>query len=154
MTLPGDAPDLRLGDSSEWVTDLQRLLHALDHLRRDPDGTFDEETQRAVEEFQSAAGLPADGMVGRETWAALYAAAPAEQYGAVEPAFGDQPRGRPAVGGRAVDLGRRPLGRRRRRPPRAVRRGRPRPVAPDGDGQLSADRQWRWDGVEWQPAHQ
>jgi peptidoglycan hydrolase-like protein with peptidoglycan-binding domain len=153
MTLPGDAPDLRLGDSSEWVTDLQRLLHALDHLRRDPDGTFDEETQRAVEEFQSTAGLPADGMVGRETWTALFAAAPPEQYGAVEPAFGDQPAaGQPSEDGQWIWDGDRWVGAGDGRPERSAEADPTGP--PDGDGQLSADRQWRWDGVEWQPAHQ
>lgn len=152
MTLPGDAssaPDLRPGDSSEWVTELQRLLHLLDHYHRDPDGTFDEDTQHAVEEFQAAAGLPADGMVGRETWAALVAAAPSE-HDVVEPSFGDQPStGQPSEDGQWLWDGDRWV---------SAGDGRPEPAAQDGlvdgVGQLSADQQWRWDGVEWQPATQ
>lgn len=150
MTLPGDAsgaPDLRPGDSDEWVTELQRLLHLLDHLRRDPDGAFDEETRHALEEFQSAAGLPADGMVGRDTWAALVAAVPAE-HDVIEPTFGDPPStGQPSEDGQWIWDGDRWV---------SAGDGRPEPAAQDGHvdgvGQLSADQQWRWDGVEWQPA--
>lgn len=155
MTLPGDpssAPDLSPGDANEWVTELQRLLRDLDHLHHDPVGTFDEDTARAVTEFQNAAGLPADGLVGHATWTALYAAAPAGHYGAVEPDFGGQPAaGQPSEDGAWIWDGDRWVG---------AGDGRPEPsgvaeaeVATDGEGKLSADRQWRWDGVEWQPAN-
>jgi peptidoglycan hydrolase-like protein with peptidoglycan-binding domain len=143
MSMPGEPAELRRGDANEWVTELQRLLHLLDHFHRDPDGTFDEATELAVAQFQVAVGQAADGTVGRATWDALYAAAPAEHYGAVEPTFDDHS----AADGHWVWDGERWVG------------------ASDGDtapavdgateaGQLSADRQWRWDGVEWQPASQ
>src|SRR3954447_15780232 len=144
MTLPGDpssAPDLRPGDANEWVTVLQRLLGELDHLRTEPGGTFDEDTAHAVAEFQAAAGLPADGLVGHETWAALLAAAPAEHYGAVEPGFDDQPAaGQPSEDGQWIWDGDRWVG---------AGDGRPEPsgagdaeVAAVGEGQLSVDQQW------------
>jgi peptidoglycan hydrolase-like protein with peptidoglycan-binding domain len=149
MSMAGEPPDLRRGDANEWVTELQRLLHLLDHFRRDPDGTFDEETERAVAEFQAALGRPADGLVGRATWDSLIAAAPAEHYGAVEPAFDAPPAaGSPTADGHWVWDGERWVG--------AADAGTA-PAAHDGAteaGQLSDDRQWRWDGAEWQPANQ
>jgi peptidoglycan hydrolase-like protein with peptidoglycan-binding domain len=152
MSLPGDAssaPDLAPGDdSSDWVAELQRLLQALDHLHRDPDGRFDDDTQRAVEEFQTAAGLPVDGTVRHDTWTALFAAAPAEQYGAVEPAFGDEPAGHGSEDGHWVWDGERWVSAGDGGTDSAAREPSP------GDGQLSEDRQWRWDGAEWQPANQ
>lgn len=149
MTLPGDAPDLQLGDSGEWVAELERLLHVLAHLDRTPDRTFDDATRRAVEQFQTNTGLSPSGSVDKETWAALVAAAPAET-GAVEPSFEYQPStGQPSEDGEWIWDGERWVG---------AGDGRPEPEAADpaagGIGQLSADQQWRWDGVAWQPAGQ
>src|SRR4051812_11362222 len=152
MTLPGDAadaPDLRLGDSGEWVTALQRLLHALDHLDATPDGMFDDATERAVDRFQLGAGLTVSGLVDRDTWTALVAAAPVE-HGAVEPSFDYQPStGQPSEDGEWIWDGERWVGAGDGRPEPAPAEG-----SADGVGQLSADQQWRWDGVSWQPANQ
>jgi peptidoglycan hydrolase-like protein with peptidoglycan-binding domain len=153
--MPGEPPDLRPGDANEWVAELQRLLRLREHFHGDPDGTFDDDTERAVAEFRAARGDAADGPVGRATWDALYAAAPAEHYGAVEPAFDDQPAagspaadGGPAADGHWVWDGERWVGATGGDTPPAVQNG-----ATEA-GQLSEDRQWRWDGIEWQPANQ
>ena len=151
MTMTGEGPDLGNGDSGDWVTELQRLLQALGHLHRDPDGTFGDETTQAVEEFQASVGQVADGKVGRNTWAALSEHAP--ELDPTEDAH-DAPRGEPSAGqasedGQWVWDGNRWVG---------AADGAPEPAdpgsAPDGVGQLSEDRQWRWDGIEWQPASQ
>jgi N-acetylmuramoyl-L-alanine amidase len=61
---------IRLGAHGEDVRDVQhRLLGA--GLRVDPDeldGTFGDSTEAAVIEFQRRRGLPADGIVGPDTW--------------------------------------------------------------------------------------
>jgi peptidoglycan hydrolase-like protein with peptidoglycan-binding domain len=56
------------------AADLQRALNA---LGADPpvavDDSYGRETRRAVEAFQKAAGLEADGLAGPETWLAINA---------------------------------------------------------------------------------
>lgn len=65
----------RVGDSGEAVRDIQDRLAALGHSNDpDPRGEFGEATSRAVVEFQRARGLNADGIVGPDTWRALYEA--------------------------------------------------------------------------------
>lgn len=61
------------GARGEAVRDVQRRLLGAG-LRIDPDeleGTFGPSTQAAVRGFQAARGLPADGVVGPETWGQL-----------------------------------------------------------------------------------
>ena len=53
------------------MRDVQRRLSRLSHSPLTADGHFGEDSVRAVREFQRARGLPADGMVGSETWRAL-----------------------------------------------------------------------------------
>ena len=64
-------PALGPGSSGPEVEELQARL-AL-HLEQPPkaSGVYDRETASAVAEFQRAAGLAPDGMVGPATWAAL-----------------------------------------------------------------------------------
>ena len=71
-------PDMRLyhfGDTGTPVRDIQDRLGALGfESRGDLRGTFAEGTRTAVLEFQRAKGLDPDGVVGPDTWRALYEA--------------------------------------------------------------------------------
>jgi hypothetical protein len=66
-----DEPTLQQGSQGEWVTYLQQLLQQAGFSLDAVDGTFGPATLQAVESFQAAQGLPVDGIVGPETWAAL-----------------------------------------------------------------------------------
>ncbi len=55
-----------------WLSELARFDDAL--LNVAVDGVFGAATERAVRAFQAFAGLAEDGVVGRATWTALYAA--------------------------------------------------------------------------------
>jgi peptidoglycan hydrolase-like protein with peptidoglycan-binding domain len=70
-TLTGDEPELALGASGEYVTQLQDRLRALKLFDTFPDGTFGDATESAVRRLQSDAGLTPDGTVGPATWSAL-----------------------------------------------------------------------------------
>jgi N-acetylmuramoyl-L-alanine amidase len=58
------------GCTGEAVRDLQRRLTGAG-VAVEETGAFDAATEQAVRAFQSARGLRADGLCGRETWAAL-----------------------------------------------------------------------------------
>ncbi len=68
--------ELCRGDSGESVIHLQNLLSL------EPSGSFDEETEVSLQEFQLAAGLLADGVAGPATYSHLH---PALQRGASVP---------------------------------------------------------------------
>jgi peptidoglycan hydrolase-like protein with peptidoglycan-binding domain len=69
---PTGAPLLRRGGGpADWVTFLQQALTAAGFNPGAADGDFGPATQQAVEAFQTAAGLGADGIVGDATWLAL-----------------------------------------------------------------------------------
>ena len=60
------------GARGEAVRDVQRRLEALGHdVVGDPGGAFGPATSRATRAFQEERGLPADGICGPVTWAAL-----------------------------------------------------------------------------------
>ncbi len=67
QTMPADRPELRSGASGDGVRWVQMRVGCV------PDGKFGPATERAVREFQRAAGLGDDGVVGPKTWAALAA---------------------------------------------------------------------------------
>ena len=65
----------RAGDSGTAVRDIQDRLGALGFpCDGDPRSEFGEATRSAVVAFQRRRGLPADGIVGPETWRAVYEA--------------------------------------------------------------------------------
>lgn len=65
-------PHIRRGDRGAAVADLQRRLQqCLPDHGPEITGHFDDATLDAVLLFQQQRGLPADGVVGAETWAAL-----------------------------------------------------------------------------------
>jgi peptidoglycan hydrolase-like protein with peptidoglycan-binding domain len=66
-------PVLMLGASGPDVVALQQRLTALGYDTGTADGTFGAGTETAVMNFQRAKNLPADGVVGATTWAALAA---------------------------------------------------------------------------------
>ena len=65
-------PTLREGDRGEEVKQLQQLLKNTGYYGAAIDGIFGSGTRNAVVQFQKASGLSADGIVGAQTWSALY----------------------------------------------------------------------------------
>lgn len=68
---------IKIGSKGRYVSDLQGYLNiAADKYPRIPkvkvDGIFGENTQQAVLSFQREFGLNTDGVVGVQTWDALY----------------------------------------------------------------------------------
>jgi peptidoglycan hydrolase-like protein with peptidoglycan-binding domain len=77
---------LRLNDTGEQVSELQRRLTALGYFNGPVSGTFGPLTQAGVVSFQQANGLTADGIVGPGTADALRrATVPASQTPTVRP---------------------------------------------------------------------
>jgi N-acetylmuramoyl-L-alanine amidase len=66
--------DIRFGQVGPAVADVQRRLADLGFACADDDGEFGESTRSAVRAFQQHRGLPADGVVGEDTWRSLVAA--------------------------------------------------------------------------------
>ena len=68
--------NLKKGMSGEDVLFCKQKLLELgfygDHITTVTKKTFGADTQEAVKRFQAQAGLTADGIVGKETWAALF----------------------------------------------------------------------------------
>ncbi len=70
---PPMPPTVQLGSSGAAVSSLQTQLYNLGYWVDTTSGSFDNSTQQAVWALQKAAGLPRDGVVGPDTWAALEA---------------------------------------------------------------------------------
>ena len=136
-SLTGEEPDLQLGDSGEWVVQLQVRLYGLRLLREVPDQSFGSTTEQAVRELQNQVGHSATGEVNRDTWEALvYAENQANiQYRYTSPYD--------ALDQIVYDL------------QHGVQRDGSGNVIQEGSseyaGQLSDDGQYRWDGYHWQP---
>jgi len=67
----GDTTLTATGSSGSSVTQIQNILSAHGYPTGGVDGIFGEKTKQAVIAFQSAQGLPADGIVGPLTWAEM-----------------------------------------------------------------------------------
>ena len=71
--------ELKAGDTGNNVSSIQYYLAVIGRFydavpEVSITGVFDEQTVRAVEAFQTVSGLTADGIVGRNTWNAIYRA--------------------------------------------------------------------------------
>lgn len=71
-------PTLRLGSQGESVRELQSMLVLLGFYPGPVSGIYQEDTQTAVQRFQQAAAITADGIVGPATWSQLFPAPAAE----------------------------------------------------------------------------
>ncbi len=71
-----DKPFLKLGSQGTEVTEVQALLKLMGYYTGAINGTYDDSTANAVFQFQKAAGLSPDGIVGTDTWNALLPPAP------------------------------------------------------------------------------
>ena len=69
-------PALKLGSRGEAVLELHAALKLLGFYADTVDGIFSQSTARAVSQFQEAAGLATDGIVGQDTWNRLFPVAP------------------------------------------------------------------------------
>jgi N-acetylmuramoyl-L-alanine amidase len=69
-------PLLTTGSQGADVIELQGVLKLLGYYTGAVNGGYDQPTAIAVTKFQKAAGLPADGVVGSETWTRLLPPSP------------------------------------------------------------------------------
>ncbi|GAA8847625.1 L,D-transpeptidase family protein [Helicobacter pylori] len=63
---------LKQGDTGWWVQNLQQRLLKAHFWLRTANGSYDQTTQQAVMALQKAHGLSRDGVVGPQTWSAVY----------------------------------------------------------------------------------
>jgi peptidoglycan hydrolase-like protein with peptidoglycan-binding domain len=70
-TTSSTLPTVKSGDSGDTVTAIQYLLRQAGQ-DLDADGDFGDQTDAAVRAFQKAKGLTVDGIVGSQTWTALF----------------------------------------------------------------------------------
>jgi len=69
-------PAIKVGSRGSDVTELQAALKLLGFYPDTVDGIFSQSTARAVSQFQAAAGIAPDGIVGQDTWNRLFPVAP------------------------------------------------------------------------------
>ncbi len=106
---PAPAQLLAQGSAGPAVSQVQRALHI------ETTGRFSRRTERAVLTFQRRHGLSADGIVGPQTWGALFgvttqpAASSSRTAGTAQPSAGSagaaQPSGASTIGGYAIPSG-------------------------------------------------
>ncbi|MDD6872416.1 MAG: peptidoglycan-binding protein [Clostridiales bacterium] len=106
--LPGEQPSsypmIKYGAEGDAVERLQTRLKELGYFDGTVGGNFGTITRAAVMAFQAAANLTADGIVGGDTWAALYASnAPAAPSSTLKP--GDKNDSVKAMQTRLIQLG-------------------------------------------------
>jgi N-acetylmuramoyl-L-alanine amidase len=91
-------PTLRLGSEGPAVAELQGMLVLLGYYPGAVDGAFTDATEAAVRDFQSAAGLTSDGIVGPATWSRLLPTPSTEFTPPAAPATGgDEPEPDPSA---------------------------------------------------------
>jgi peptidoglycan hydrolase-like protein with peptidoglycan-binding domain len=149
MTPFGDEPDLALGDSGEWVTQLQTRLHAVRLFDDTADGAFGESTAHAVTVLQTQSGIEANGKVDATTWAALLTVETGADASTTPSAAELPEAAKTPVGALSEDQHWRWDGEHWQ--PNEDRAESPKVTAVSGGGQHSADGQWLWDGNQWQP---
>lgn len=69
---------LGLGEEGPQVVQLQTRLNEIYEEQLEVDGIFGEKTEETVLDFQESVGLDVDGIVGPDTWKALYEEEPDE----------------------------------------------------------------------------
>jgi len=69
-------PILKAGSRGTEVTELQAALQLLGYFEGSVDGIYGQTTVAAVSQFQKAAGLGSDGIVGPATWNQLFPSVP------------------------------------------------------------------------------
>lgn len=62
-----DAPIIKVGSTGKWVNVLECLLQTMTQ-----DGVFRADEKAHVKTYQTTAGLSVDGIVGKNTWSALF----------------------------------------------------------------------------------
>jgi len=76
LPVQASRPLLKLGSQGVDVLEVQALLQLLGYYGGELDGTYTDNTARAVTEFQKSAGLSQDGILGISTWSKLLPAVP------------------------------------------------------------------------------
>jgi N-acetylmuramoyl-L-alanine amidase len=97
-------PLLTTGSTGESVSELQATLKLLGFYQGAIDGTYGQPTQAAVAQFQTAAGITADGITGPSTWQKLLPA-PSDITAAAEAPATAQPAAAVASSGNSAPLG-------------------------------------------------
>lgn len=80
-----DKPFLKLGSQGTEVTEVQALLKLLGYYTGAINGVYEESTANAVFQFQKAAGLSPDGIVGTDTWGRLLPPSPPQNSASIAP---------------------------------------------------------------------
>ena len=88
---------LRLGMRGEEVKKVQEYLIKNNFLKGKPDGVFGYDTLTAVKEFQAAAKIPADGLIGRKTLDAMKSYKPPKKKGKPNAQLDKQTNSQPKV---------------------------------------------------------
>ena len=71
-------PTLQPGSQGDAVIELQSVLMLLGYYSGPLSGVYQDNTQAAVQQFQTDAGINPDGIVGPATWSSLFPTPPAE----------------------------------------------------------------------------
>jgi peptidoglycan hydrolase-like protein with peptidoglycan-binding domain len=78
---------LKEGSRGPLVTQLQERLLVLNYFHQEPTGYFGSQTKNAVMQFQEQYRLNRDGVVGQETWSALFGVSISNQNLSSQPYF-------------------------------------------------------------------